>query len=136
MCFPFRRRRPAPIPNECGTQDDQRKRHPEKENRDERRGRDQPFGPARKRAPGNSDQRLDNDGEHCRFNAGEDGSDDRHIPEIRVKRSEHQNDKRSWHDEQQARREASTRAVKPPAGIGRQLHGLGTRQQRAEVQSQ
>ena len=120
--------------DECGGENDQREGHGQEEDRDERGPGDRPLHIVLERASGDAQQRLDHDGEHGRLDADEHRLDQGQLAECRVQHRQGEHDKRARDHEQQPRRQPALEPVQPPADIGGELHGLGTRQQHAEVE--
>ena len=93
-----------------------------------------PIEPAFDGAVGDAHQRLQHDGEHRRLHADEQRRDRRRLPVGAVEHRQRQHEQRARQHEQQPGGEPALDAVQPPAGIGRELHRLGSRQQHAEAE--
>ena len=110
------------------------KRHAEKENGDEGRGRDRDHDPVAQRALSDADHGLDYDREHRGLQAEEQRFDEADIAVGRVDVAERHDGDDAGQDEQPAGHDAAGGPVHQPADIGRKLLCLGARQQHAVVQ--
>lgn len=106
--------------------DDERKWCGEEENGDEGRGGDGDIIGAAKRPPRDPDERLDDDHEDRGLDAEKGCLDERDLAIKRVSDAEPQDDEGARQHKEETRGKASDRAVKPPADIGGELHGLRT----------
>ena len=79
-------------------------------------------------------QRLDHDRQHRRLDADEQRLGDRQLAEGRVQHRQREHHQRARQHEQQPGRQAALEPVQAPADVGGELHGLGPRQQHAEVE--
>ncbi len=86
------------------------------------------------RAPRDPQQGLDDDHEDRGLDADEGRLDDRDLAEIGVGDAQAEHDEGARQHEEKAGGKPAERAVQPPADIGGELHGLGPRQQHAEIQ--
>ena len=86
------------------------------------------------RAPRDAEERLDDDHENRGLDADEGRLDDRDLTEIGVDDAQAEHDDGARQHEEEAGGKPAQRAVQPPADIGGELHGLGARQQHAEVE--
>ena len=117
-----------------GGDDDERKRHLEEEDSDKGGRSDEPVdGPAQRPAP-KAYQRLDHDREHGGLYAREQRRNQGRLAVGPVEDRQRKHESRTRRHEQQACGKAALGAMQTPAGVGRELHRLGPRQQHAEAQ--
>ena len=115
-------------------QDDQRKGQGQEEDGEKGEAGDGPMRRAFQGALGDPQQRLDDDDQHGRLDAEEQRLDEGQSSEGRIDHRERQHDAGAGQDEEQPRRQPAPRPMEPPAGVSRELHRLGPRQQHAEAE--
>ena len=106
----------------------------EEEDGDEGQPRQPPRRSVLQRAPGDPEQRLDDDRQDRRLHTDEQGLDRRQLAERGIDHRQRQHHQRAGDDEQQARRQPAPDPMQPPADVGGKLHGFRPRQQHAEVE--
>ncbi len=124
----------AEIAEETGAKDDQRKRHMQGEDGEERNGGDRLQQPVLQRATANPHQCFEHDGEHRGFQAEKQGCDQRHAAVERINGAQRQDDEKARQHEQRAGNDAAAHAMHEPADIGGKLLRLRPRQQHAEIE--
>ena len=80
------------------------------------------------------DQRLEHDGQHCRFQPEQQTLDERNVAESQIDRRQLRDDHRARQHEKQPGDQPAPHAMQQPAGIGGKLHGFRAGQQHAVVQ--
>lgn len=125
---------PADRASRRGTHDDRRKRHGEREDRDERSDRERHEQRMLQRARADSPRRDKHDRRHRGLDPVQHARDRRHMAEAQVDpRQRHEHDERRQH-EQRARDDPAGGPVHQPADVRRELLRFGSRQHHAVVQ--
>ena len=120
--------------NQRGAKDDHRKRQLHERDRDKRSHRDQDGKPVLQRTFRDLHQRLEHDCEHCGSQTEQQAVDQRYVAEQKVEYRKAGYDGCARQHEQQPGHEPAPDTMQQPAGIGRQLHSLGSGQQHAVVE--
>ena len=79
-------------------------------------------------------QRFDDDRQHCRLDAEEEGRNQRHLAESGIDHRQNEDDERAGQHKERAGGEPTAPAMQRPAGIGGKLHRFRPRQQHAEIE--
>jgi len=124
----------AKIADCASSDDDQRKRHVEDEDRYERGGCDRNHYPVLEGPASNPKHSLDDNREHCALQPKEHTLDCGHVTEQNVDVAQPQDRDKAGQDEEQARDHSAFGLVEQPADVDGQLVGLWTRQEHAVVQ--
>ncbi len=124
----------AEITDQPGTEDDERERHLEEEDRDEGRRREADHDAVLERPLADAHDRLEHHREHRRLQPEEQRRDDADLAPGGVDQAQGHDGDKPRQDEQRAGDEPALRLVQEPADIDRELLRLGAGQEHAIVE--
>ena len=125
---------PAEEADQGGCQNDQRERHVEGEDRDERGGREAKHDVVLERAPADPHHGFQHDRQHRRLEAEEQGLDDPDVAEGGVDPAQGHDGEEAGQDEERARDQPAPCPMQQPADVHGELLRLGPGQQHAVVE--